>query len=173
MTDLNQIAYWVLDVDGTMTDGSVYYDEHGNELKQFNTRDAAGFFTAHEAGMKIIIITGRECEATRRRREEMKVDYLYQKVKDKYHFLQGFMKEHGIEKDQLGYIGDDLNDLPAMDLAGFVVCPADACEEVKERADYISNCNGGYGAVRDGITYVLTQRGIWEKCYKKAYGIGV
>lgn len=173
MTDCSQIKYWVFDVDGTMTDGSVYYDEHGNELKRFNTRDAAGFFTAHEAGMKIIIITGRECEATKRRMEEMKVDYLYQKIKDKYHFLQDFMKEQGIEKSQLGYIGDDLNDLPAMELAGFVACPADACDEVMQRADYISNCKGGYGAVRDGVTYVLKQRGIWEKCYKKAYGIGV
>lgn len=173
MTDVSQIKYWVLDVDGTMTDGSVYYDEHGNELKRFNTRDAAGFFTAHAAGMKIIIITGRECAATTRRMEEMKVDYLYQKIKDKYNFLKDFMQENGITKEQLGYIGDDLNDLKAMEFAGYVACPADACDEIKARADYVSIYNGGYGAVRDGIANVLKLRGIWEECVEKAYQVGI
>ena len=78
----------VIDVDGTMTDGGIYYDEHGNEMKKFCTKDAAGFFAAHEAGMEIMVLTGRECAATTRRMGEMQVDYLYQHIKDKRAFLQ-------------------------------------------------------------------------------------
>ena len=73
---LKEIKYLVIDVDGTMTDAGIYYDEHGNELKKFCTKDAAGFFAAHQAGMEILVLTGRECAATTRRMTEMKVDYL-------------------------------------------------------------------------------------------------
>ena len=82
--------YLVIDVDGTMTDGGLYY-ENGNETKKFCTKDAAGFFAAHQVGVKIIVLTGRECKATSRRMNEMKVEYLYQKVKDKVSFLKKSM----------------------------------------------------------------------------------
>ena len=78
----------VIDVDGTMTDAGVYYDERGNELKKFCTKDAAGFFAAHSVGIKIMVLTGRECAATTRRMTEMKVEYLYQNVKNKAEFLR-------------------------------------------------------------------------------------
>ena len=121
MADYGKIEYFVIDVDGTMTDAGIYYDDSGNELKKFCTKDAAGFFTAHAVGMKIMVLTGRECKAVTRRMQEMSVEFIFQNIKDKKNFLISFLKEHGIEKEQLGYIGDDLNDLPAMSLAGFVV----------------------------------------------------
>ncbi len=164
-----KIKYWVIDVDGTMTDGGIYYDENGNETKKFNTFDAAGFFAAHEAGMKIIVLTGRECQATKRRMTELKVDYLFQGVRDKRSFLTSFMEEHQISKDELGYIGDDLNDLAGMELAGFVACPDNSCEEVKSVADYVSQVKGGNGAVRDVISYVLKKEGTWETIVRKVY----
>ena len=76
----HRIRYLVIDVDGTMTDAGIYYDEHGNELKKFCTKDAAGFFTAKQTGIKIMVLTGRECAATTRRMQEMKVDFLVQKL---------------------------------------------------------------------------------------------
>lgn len=85
--------------------------------------------------------------------------------------MEAFMEEHHIKKEELGYIGDDLNDFPPMQLAGFVGCPADACEEIKEIADYVSGVKGGYGAVRDIIAHVLKKRGQWEKAFKRVYGI--
>lgn len=170
---LAKLKYLVIDVDGTMTDAGIYYDEHGNELKKFCTRDAAGFFAARRAGMKLLVLTGRECLATARRMQEMKVDYLVQDCRDKVVYLQSFMQEHQITGDQIGFLGDDLNDLPGMQLCGFAGCPQDACDEVKERADYISDVKGGQGAVRDIISYLLKERGEWKRIVKEIYGAGV
>lgn len=173
MSKWDKIKYLVIDVDGTMTDAGIYYDEHGNELKKFCTKDAAGFFAAKKTGIQVMVLTGRECAATTRRMTEMKVDYLVQNCKDKMTYLTQFMKDNGISRDEMGYLGDDLNDLPPMNLCGFVGCPADACLEVRERADYISNVKGGYGAVRDIIEHMLRERGEWEKATAEIYGIGV
>lgn len=173
MSKWDKIRYLIIDVDGTMTDAGIYYDEHGNELKKFCTKDAAGFFAAKKTGIKVMVLTGRECAATTRRMTEMKVDYLVQNCKDKMTYLTQFMKDNGISRDEMGYLGDDLNDLPPMKLCGFVGCPADACLEVRERADYISNVKGGYGAVRDIIEYMLRERGEWEKATAEIYGIGI
>ena len=169
----NKIKYLIIDVDGTLTDAGIYYDENGNELKKFCTRDAAGFFAAHQVGIQIVILTGRECAATTRRMKEMRVEYLIQNCKDKVNYIQDFMKENNINREEMGYLGDDLNDLPGMSLCGFVGCPADACAEVKEKADYVSGIKGGYGAVRDIISYLLKERGEWEKAISKVYGIGI
>lgn len=173
MKKLEAIQYIIIDVDGTLTDAGIYYDENGNELKKFCTKDAAGFFAARQAGIKTIILTGRECAATTRRMQEMKVDYLIQNIKDKRTYLIEFMKEHSIKKEQMAYIGDDLNDLPGMELCGFVGCPKDACAEVREIADYVSDTRGGYGAVRDIISCLLKERGEWGKAISKVYGIGI
>ena len=165
--------YLVIDVDGTMTDAGIFYDENGNEIKKFCAKDAAGFFAAHQVGTKIMVLTGRECRATTRRMTEMNVEYLCQNVKDKVSYLKTFMEENSISRDDIGYIGDDLNDLPPMKLCGFVGCPADACIEVKSIADYISSVNGGYGAVRDVIEHLLRESGEWEEAISNVYGIGV
>ncbi len=169
MTDLKQIKYWILDVDGTMTDGSIYYDEHGNEWKKFNTRDAAGFFALHFAGMKIVVLTGRECRATERRMKELEVDYIFQNIKDKDVFLRDFMQKNCLAKEQTAYICDDLNDLKALSLTGFVACPADACEEILKRADYVSEVKGGQGVIRDVAKYVLMERNEWNSMIKERY----
>lgn len=163
----------VIDVDGTLTDSGIYYDENGNEQKKFSTRDAAGFFAAKEVGIKTVILTGRECAATTRRMKELKVDYLIQNIKDKFSYLQDFMRVNGISKEQLAYIGDDLNDLPSMQLAGFVACPVDSCKEIIKIADYVSPQKGGAGVVRDVIEFILTERGEWDTAICNVYGIGI
>ena len=172
MTDLNLISLLVIDVDGTMTDGGIYYDSSGNELKKFNTRDAAGLFAARHANIKTMVLTGRSSHAVEKRLRELKVDYLFQGIHDKKHFLETFMVEHSLSRENIGYIGDDLNDLEPMKLAGFVSCPADACDEIRQIADYVSTVKGGDGAVRDCITHLLKCRGEWEAAIAKAYGFG-
>lgn len=167
------IKYLVVDVDGTMTDGGIYYDENGNEFKKFCTKDAAGFFAAHYVGIKIIVITGRKCKATERRMKELKVNYIYQNIRDKKSFLEDFMFENNVKKEEIGYIGDDLNDFAPMKLTGFVGCPSDGCKEVKEIADYISNIKGGYGAVRDVIEFIFEKEGIWKESVNNIFEIGV
>ncbi len=170
---VEHIKYLVIDVDGTMTDAGIYYDEHGNELKKFCTKDGAGFFAAHYAGIKLMVLTGRECQATTRRMQEMKFEYIVQNIRDKSAYLEEFMKKNGIKREEIGYIGDDLNDLPPMKLCGFVGCPADACEEVKEYADYVAGTKGGSGAVRDVICAMMKARGDWEQAVSAVYGIGI
>lgn len=167
----NNIKLWVIDVDGTMTDAGIYYDENGNETKKFCTKDAAGFFAAHAVGMKIMVLTGRECAAVTRRMTEMNVDYLCQNVKNKQDFLSEFLKSNKFHREEIAYIGDDLNDLMPMRLAGFVGCPRDACNEVKKIADYISPIKGGNGAVRDVIEHVLKINDKWDEAIAEVYNI--
>ena len=163
------IRLLVIDVDGTMTDGGIYYDAHGNESKKFCTKDAAGFFAAKAVGMKIMVLTGRECAATARRMEELKVDFLFQNVKDKASFLKQFCERNGYFKEEIGYIGDDLNDFGPMQLAGFIACPADSCTEIKAAADYISPVAGGHGAVRDVIEFILRASRRWTDAIEGIY----
>ena len=167
----HNITHIVLDIDGTLTDGGIYYDQHGNELKKFSTKDGVGIVAARNAGIKIVVLTGRECAATTRRMTELEVNYLFQNVKDKAACLKEFMERQGVLKEELAYIGDDINDLASMSMAGFVGCPADACQEVQERADYVSSVNGGYGAVRDVIEHILRDLEKWEKTIFTGVGI--
>ncbi len=169
---MSKLKYIIIDVDGTMTDGGIYYDEHGNEFKKFCTKDAAAYFACKQIGISTVVITGRMCAATKRRMEELKIEYLFQGVGNKESFIKKFMREHGIKKEQLGYIGDDLNDFSSMKLADFVGCPKDACQEVREIANYVSSVPGGHGAVRDIIEHILRERGEWNIAVSKAYGIG-
>lgn len=166
-----EIKYLIVDVDGTLTDGSIYYDDFGNELKKFNTKDAAGFFCAKEAGLKTIVFTGRECKATRRRMEEMKVDYLFQNVKNKAFALKQFIEQQEIDPEEIAYVGDDLNDYSAMRMVGFRACPFDAAQEIKDISDYVSGTIGGQGVLRDVVRKILTDKGIYEICVKKAYNL--
>lgn len=165
------IQLLVIDVDGTMTDGGIYYDTMGNEIKKFNTKDAAGIIAAHFSNIKTMVLTGRESPAVEKRMKELRVDYVIQGVLDKRKYLLEFMKKENISQKQIGYIGDDLNDLP-MKLSGYIACPADACDEVKQIADYVSPSRGGHGAVRECIMHMLKKRGQWKDAIEKAYNIG-
>ena len=127
---MKEIQLIVLDVDGTMTDGGVYIDNNRVETKKFAIKDGCGIVLAHAAGIEFMILTGRESNCVRQRAEELKIRYIYQNVKNKITFLKEFMREHGIRQEQLAYIGDDLNDLYAMRLAGTKACPRDAAREI-------------------------------------------
>lgn len=173
MDDFSKIKLLVIDVDGTMTDGGIYYDSLGNELKKFNTKDAAGIFAARSVGIKTMVLTGRTSAAVEKRMKELKIDYVHQGISDKKTFLAHFMNTYNLCKEFVGYIGDDLNDLEPMQLASFVCCPGNACDEVKAISNYVAEAYGGYGAVRECITYLLKKRGEWELAIAKAYGLGI
>ena len=160
---MNDIRLLVLDVDGTLTDGGLYLDSTGNETKKFSVRDGAGLSLARAAGIQVMILTGRERVPARRRADEL----------HKAAYLAGFLKEQGFAKDQVAYVGDDWNDLAAMDLAGFVACPADADELVRRRADLVSPRKGGEGAVRDAVVFLLRRQGRFEALVEQVYGARV
>ena len=117
----------------------------------------------------IMILTGRTCKANEHRFQELKVDYFFQNIKNKAAFLFDFCKKNGYVKEDVGYIGDDLNDLASMNLAGFIGCPADSCKEVKRIAHFISEIPGGHGCVRDIIEHLLRESKVWDKLVLKSY----
>ena len=162
MFDPNQLTHFIIDVDGTMTDSGIYFDNNGNELKRFSSRDFAGILAAHYIGIEVLVVTGRECPATLKRAKELHIDHVYQNIKDKRKFIQGYMEGHEIKKQNLGYIGDDLNDYAAMQYAGFVACPSDACKEVRNISSYISSVKGGQGVIQDVFRWLLGEMDRWE-----------
>lgn len=161
----------VLDVDGTLTDGGIYYDATGNELKKFSVKDGAGIVLARACGIRVMLCTGRECEAVRRRAADLHIDHLYQNVTDKAAFLRSFMEEHHYCTEEVAYCGDDLNDLAAMALCGFVACPADAAEAVRGHAHYICPQKGGEGAVRGAVEAILRREGCLHAAAHTAFGV--
>ena len=120
-----------------------------------------------------MVITGRECEATTRRMNELRAYALFQNVRNKGEFLNEYMTKNGILPDEAAYIGDDLIDIPAMKACGFSSCPADACEEVKTVVNYVSEIKGGNGAFRDVVKYIMSKEGTWEKTIDGMFEAGV
>lgn len=159
----------ILDVDGTLTDGSIYYNEDGTEIKKFNVKDAAGIMACQVMGKKCMILTGRKSYAVQRRAEDLHIEFVFQGINDKQRFIEDFMNQNGYVREEILFIGDDLNDLGVMQMAGVTGCPADAADEVRKRADYISEYNGGKGAVRDILFALLKREGVYEKAIGNAY----
>lgn len=170
--EVNKLTTIVVDVDGTMTDGGIYYDQHGNELKKFNTRDAAGFFAAKSVGIKILVVTGRESHATHKRMQDLKVELVFQNIHNKKAFIATYMSENNLVRENMAFIGDDLNDIEVMKDVGFIGCPKDACREILTIAHYTSTLKGGEGAVRDVIMHILDERGQWDAATSEIYGAG-
>lgn len=168
-----QIKLLVLDVDGTLTDGGLYLDSTGNESKKFSVKDGAGLVLARAAGIKVMILTGRESEPVRRRAEELHLDWCVQNCKDKRAYLADFMRRQGLAAAQVAYVGDDWNDLAAMRLCGFVACPADAAPEVIKHAVYVCPQKGGEGAVRGAIEKLLKDAHLFEATVRAAFGAEV
>lgn len=156
----------LLDVDGTLTDGGIYHGNSQEELKRFNVKDGYIIVNVPKVGIEIGIITGRESKIVDIRAKELKIKYLYQGISEKTVILNEIMNKTGLTKNEIAYMGDDLNDLNIMKKVSLVGVPADAIPEVKEIADFISTKNGGDGAVREFIEYILKKDEKWEDFLK-------
>ena len=152
----------LLDVDGTLTDGGIYRGNNGEELKRFNVKDGYAIVNAQKLGIEFGIITGRKSELVEIRAKELKIKYLYQGISEKTVILEEIMKKDGLSKEEIAYMGDDLNDLLIMKQVGLSGTPKDAVDEVIQVADFVSKKNGGSGAVREFIEYILKKDGKWE-----------
>ncbi len=145
----------VLDVDGTLTDGHIYIGNNGEIMKAFWAHDAVGVRLLVKKGIVPIIVTGRDSNIIRIRAEEMNIQHIYTGVSDKKKVLLSIINQLNLDVKDVAFMGDDLNDLEAMEMCGFVACPNNAVKEVKDKADFISEFNGGYGAVRELCNYIL------------------
>ncbi len=166
---LEKIKLIVLDVDGTMTDGGVYIDNNEIETKKFNIKDGAGILLAQSVGINFMILTGRESGCVRKRASELNIKYVHQGIKNKEDFLENFICTSGYEKENIAYIGDDLNDLKAMKYCQVNACPIDAAQEVKEQCQFVLTTKGGYGVVREFVEILLKNNGKWEEAVNNLF----
>lgn len=157
---ITSIKLFVTDIDGTLTDGGMYYSENGDELKKFNTRDGMGLGMLREAGIKTAIVTSEDRELNRRRAKKLKVDFLVQGKREggKVAAVAEIVNELGITMDEVAYIGDDVNCIELLSSVGYAACPLDACKKVKEIPGIVvMTKRGGEGCVREFCEMVLSK----------------
>jgi 3-deoxy-D-manno-octulosonate 8-phosphate phosphatase (KDO 8-P phosphatase) len=147
------------DIDGVWTDGGMYYDQTGNEWKKFNTSDSAGVLFAHRLSIPIGIITGETTEIVKRRAEKLKIDYVFQGVRDKRSTAQGLCSELGIDMKDVAYIGDDINDMELLQAVGISGVPANAPEYVKTLGTIKLSKKGGEGVFREFVETIIISCG--------------
>lgn len=151
----SKIRMLVLDVDGVLTDGKLYFDHAGNEMKAFNTRDGMGMKTLQRVGIEVAVITGRKSEAVAYRMAQLGIQHVYQGREDKLDAFLELLKITGLDAQQVCFAGDDWIDLPVLLRVGLAVSVADAEERVKQQAHWITRRNGGDGAVREICNLIL------------------
>lgn len=143
------------DIDGVWTDGGMYYDQEGNELKKFHTYDSAGVLFAHQYKIPVGIITGEETFIVKRRAEKLKVDYLFQGINDKLATAKNLCLKLGIELSDVAFIGDDLGDISLLQNVGFSATPSSAPLYVQKYARKVMTSRGGEGVFREFVEYIL------------------
>jgi len=161
VTQLDDLVLIVLDVDGVLTDGRVMLGAGDEELKAFSTRDGAGLALWRDAGYRCTFLTGRGGAAVRRRASELRVERIWENVRDKSAAYDEMLEHFKVEPHQVAVMGDDLPDLSMLKRAGFSTCPSDAAQDVLERVDWVAPSPGGHGAVRDLVEHILRARGTW------------
>ena len=160
---MQNVKLIVLDVDGTLTDGTISYRDDGVQAKAFHVADGLGIVMAQAVGLRIAVISGRASRAVENRMVELKVADLVQKCGDKASALRVLMSKYELQPNEVAYVGDDINDLPAFEVAGVKIAVANAAETLKTKADWVTPRSGGAGAVRDAIEEILRRQGRLEE----------
>ena len=153
-----KIKLFITDVDGVLTDGRIVLGNDGEEFKFFHVHDGLGIKLAQQAGIKTAIITGRESKLDERRAGELEISEVHQNIKDKLAVFDDLLAKYGIEEENVAYIGDDLNDLPILERVGLSLSVANGIETVQEEVDYVTEKQGGSGAVREAIELILNSQ---------------
>ncbi|HET6465099.1 MAG TPA: HAD-IIIA family hydrolase [Nitrospiria bacterium] len=153
-----RIEFLLLDVDGVMTDGTIYIDADGRETKAFNIYDGSGIHMIRKAGVRVGIITGRQSAIVDYRAQELGIAEVHQRVLDKIKVYDELLRKYDLKDFQMAYIGDDMIDLPILERAGLSVAVPNAHPDVKKRVDWVTQKAGGSGAVREVTDLLLTAR---------------
>jgi len=167
-----QITVFLMDVDGTITDGGVTLlslpDGSAQEIKTFNAHDGQGLTLAHTAGIRTGVITGRGSAALHRRAKELSIEFVYENQPHKIAAYEEILKKTGATEAMVAYLGDDLPDITIMRRVGLAVAVGDAAPEVKRVAHHVTKAIGGKGAAREVVELILKSKGIWEEMIDKA-----
>jgi len=157
-----KIKLLLLDVDGVLTDGRIIYDSHGKDLKFFDVHDGLGVYVLHKAGIKTVLITAKGSKAIRPRAKDMRVAEVFSDVFPKTKVLDRILKKYRVSLAEICFMGDDLVDLALMRKVGLPVAVANASQDIKEAAVYITNRLGGRGAVREVAEIILKSQDKWK-----------
>jgi len=157
-----KVRVLLLDVDGVLTDGRLFYLPDGQEARVFNVRDGLGVQLLRASGLKVGLLSGKTVEVVRRRGEELGVDLLLLGIEDKVAAFEQALEKLGVKAEEVCYVGDDLPDLPLIRKAGLGCAVADAAPEVRSNANLILRANGGQGAVREICERLLKAKGKWR-----------
>lgn len=155
------IRLLALDVDGVLTDGRLHYGPGGEEWKIFHVQDGLALVAAQLAGLQVVILSARASAAVSRRMADLGVREVHQGVANKAEFFAKLLRRIGVTPDKVGYMGDDLPDLPLLTSVGLALAPADAAPEVKRVAHWVARRSGGAGAVREAVEAILRARAAW------------
>jgi len=155
---LRRIKLLLLDVDGVMTDGGLYYSADAIELKRFHAHDGYGIVRAHEQGIRIALISGRSSPIVEARARILKIEDVYLDAMDKVTPFRELQKKYGVEEKETAFVGDDLFDLPLLQIVGFSAAPRNAVAGVKKKVHYVTRVDGGNGAVREVIDLILAHQ---------------
>lgn len=164
---LADIKLMIIDVDGVLTDGRIFFSDSGEEQKVFHVKDGSGITYWHRAGLRSAIISGRTSRAVEHRAKELGISDVYQGAQFKLGAYESIIKKRKVKDDEVCYIGDDLIDLPVLRRVGFSVAVPDAPREVLSKVDYVTKSPGGGGAVREVVEKILKAQGKWEKILKR------
>jgi len=155
---LKLIKLLILDVDGVLTDGKIIYNDRGEEIKAFDVKDGHGIKLLMRSGIEIALITGRESEVVLHRARDLGIEQVYQKVTNKMEVYEKILNDKKLEGENVGFVGDDLVDIPVLKRVGFSAAVLDAVSEVKEIADYIASKKGGGSSKRNLRTLIKSPK---------------
>ena len=159
LSKLKNIKLVISDVDGVLTDNTVYIDDNGVESKKFSIADGVGSYIARKYGLKLGIISARKSKATEIRAKQLKIEYIFLGREDKLEVYEKIKKSLELKDSQIAYIGDDLVDIPVLKKAGFAVCVKDASVSTKKYASHITKARGGEGVLREVVDLILKEKG--------------
>jgi 3-deoxy-D-manno-octulosonate 8-phosphate phosphatase (KDO 8-P phosphatase) len=163
----SRLKLMIFDVDGVLTDCSLYFTDEGTEIKVFNARDGQGMLMMKMAGLTLAIITGRNAPCVTWRMKNLGVEHVYQGVGDKLAVFHELLAKLGVKADEAGFMGDDVIDLQVMAACGFSATPADGHEINRQRADYVARLPGGRGAVREVCEFILAAQGKFDAAIER------
>jgi 3-deoxy-D-manno-octulosonate 8-phosphate phosphatase (KDO 8-P phosphatase) len=163
MTQARLIRLLILDVDGVLTDGRLYFDAKGETLKVFHVRDGHGIKMAQRGGLEVALVSGRRSDAAFHRARELGISRFYEGVRDKTAILEELLAALNLHPREVAAVGDDLVDLPLFHRVGLAVAVADAVPEVRAAAHWVTTLPGGQGAVREACDLLLKARGKWKE----------
>jgi 3-deoxy-D-manno-octulosonate 8-phosphate phosphatase (KDO 8-P phosphatase) len=157
------VTTFVFDLDGVLTDGSLFVFENGEQVRQMNIKDGYALQLALKKGYRVAILSGGNAEGARLRLNRLGIRDVFLQVENKKEKLEGYIMEHHLQWKEILFMGDDIPDYPLMVAAGLPCAPADAVSEIKQLAKYVSSYNGGKGCVRDVIEKVLKLNDHWDQ----------